>query len=63
MATAQNWNYKVVSLTPAADIWGRIKEDKAQQLLDELGRQGWELTGILQPYGQHAPTAYLKRPA
>lgn len=63
MATAQNWNYKIVSLASVIDFWGRIKADQAQQMLDELGRQGWELTGIIQSYGQRCPTAYLKRPA
>jgi Domain of unknown function (DUF4177) len=59
-----NWNYKVIHLDAASrDIWGRIKEDKAQQALDELGRQGWELVGILQPNGAAAPTLFLKRPA
>ena len=36
MATAQNWNYKIVSLASVIDFWGRIKADQAQQMLDEL---------------------------
>ena len=62
MATTQNWSYKVVSLASTADFWGRVKTDETQQMLNELGRQGWELVSVVQPL-QRALTAYFKRPA
>lgn len=63
MAAAQNWQYKVVSLTAQVDIWGRLKPAAAQQVLDEMGRNGWELVSSIQAYGTRAPTLFFKRPA
>jgi hypothetical protein len=63
MAVAQNWQYKVVPLKAQVDVWGRLKPDAVQHALDEMGRQGWELVSLLQPYGTRAPTLFFKRPA
>lgn len=63
MAVSQNWQYKVVTLAAQVDIWGRLKPAAAQQMLDEMGRGGWELVSTVQAYGMRAPTLFFKRPA
>ena len=63
MAITQNWQYKIVTLTAQVDIWGRLKPAPAQQLLDEMGRGGWELVSTVQANGTRAPTLFFKRPA
>ena len=42
------WEYKMIKLG-AQGFWlgGKIDVDKLDQLMDEMGRQGWELTSTL----------------
>jgi len=52
-----SFEYQVISDPTAWQIQGR---DEGQKTLNELGTQGWEITGVVQQ-GANAPTLYLKR--
>lgn len=57
-ATAPRWEYQVKKLGPSASL-------TSQELLNQLGTEGWELVAF-QPMGERAypgeGTYYLKRP-
>lgn len=61
MATEkQRWIYKTVTIK--IGFMG-FKPEAAEDEMNKLGREGWELVSTLQPYGQSGPTLFFKRPA
>jgi hypothetical protein len=61
MANDLHWRYKVTTVKPG--FFGGTDPDKLQRMLDDLGREGWQLAGAVQPHRMRALTLILKRPA
>ena len=61
------WEYKVLKLA-ATGFWvgGNLDEEKYEQLLNELGGEGWELVSSFDTNKAHGSTrdviSVLKRP-
>lgn len=53
------WTYSVVDVKPG--FLGGTR-DAAQQKLDQLGLQGWELVAVVQPQRFAPVQLYLKKP-
>ncbi len=56
----QRWVYKVVRIKTG---FLGMKTESAEEQMNELGRNGWELVSVIQPYGAVGPTLFFKRPA
>lgn len=56
-ARNSSFEYQVI---PDPTAWQFQGRDAGQETLNELGTQGWEITGVVQQ-GGNAPTLYLKR--
>jgi hypothetical protein len=57
----QQWNYKVVQVEPGFGGLGSIKSENVQDILNQHGIQGWELTHVHQPAFNFI-WLYLKKP-
>ena len=58
---SQRWSYKVVEL-PLKLFGGKLGE-RAQQELDKLGPQGWELVSVVQSGPADTLRLFLKKAA
>lgn len=61
------WEYKTIKLSTTGFIGGKLDEDKLDQLMNNLGRDGWELVSAFdtnQSYGASRDViAIFKRPS
>jgi hypothetical protein len=57
------WTYKVVRFKSSTFFRLRPDPDEVAELLNQLGRDGWELVHVVEGYGVPLPVLYLKRPA
>lgn len=55
----ERWSYKVVEFQPT--LFGNKLGELAQQELDKLGQQGWELVSTLQASELDVLRLFLKR--
>jgi len=53
------WTYKVIEFKPK--LFGGKMTDRAQQELDKLGLQGWELVAAVQSHVVEPLRLYLKK--
>jgi len=58
---SRRWNYKVVELK--YKVFGGSMSDRAQQELDKLGQQGWELVSTQQSSAMDTLRLFLKKEA
>lgn len=56
----QRWIYKIVRVKFGTF---RFNPDAAEDQMNKLGRDGWELVSTYQAYGESGPTLFFKRPA
>lgn len=56
---SRRWSYKVVELKYT--MFGETMTDRAQQELDKLGQQGWELVSALQSSAADSLRLILKK--
>lgn len=56
---SERWNYKVVEIAPK--LFGGKLVEHAQQELDKLGVQGWELVSTTQHSSLEPLRMFLKR--
>ena len=61
MANNLSWRYKVATFKP--NFFGNVDPDKLQRMLDELGREGWQVAGAVQQHPMRTLMLILKRPA
>lgn len=57
--TSDRWTYQVVEVKPS--FLGSIREP-AQERLNQLGLQGWELVAVVQPLRFGPVQMFLKKP-
>lgn len=57
---SQRWIYKVIKIK--LGFLG-FKPEVAEDQMNKLGRDGWELVSAFQAYGQSGPTLLFKRSA
>lgn len=55
------WNYHVVEIK--FQLFGKPMTDRAQEELNRLGAQGWELVSSVQSNSADSIRLFLKRPA
>jgi hypothetical protein len=56
----QRWTYKIIRIK--LGFLG-FKPEAAEDEINRLGKEGWELVSTFQGYGQGVPTLFFKRPA
>lgn len=55
----QRWTYKIIKIK--LGFLG-FNPKAAEDEINRLGKEGWELVGAFQAYGQNGPTLFFKRP-
>ena len=53
------WEYRVPTV---GSLWSGVKADELEQLLNEWGEEGWEVTHVYTPEGSGNVTIVAKRP-
>ena len=65
MSDHVRWEYKTVALAAHGWTGGKVDQPKLEQMLDELGSQGWELVSVFDTNSYQGATrdvlAVLKR--
>ena len=60
------WEYKSIALAAHGFFGGKIDQEKFEEMLNELGREGWELVNAFDTNQGHGATrdviAVFKRP-
>lgn len=55
------WNYQVIEIKP--QLFGTTMTARAQEELNRLGQQGWELVSSVQSEGTDSIRMFLKKPS
>lgn len=55
----ERWTYQVVEIKPG--FLGNAAREAAQERLNQLGLQGWELVAAIQPHRFQQVQLYLKK--
>lgn len=58
---SQRWNYQVLEIK--AQLFGASMTERAQEELNRLGQQGWELVSSVQSNAADSIRLFLKKPA
>jgi hypothetical protein len=62
MTPDTRWTYKVVRFKSANFFKLHPDPEEVTDLLNQLGRDGWELVHVVEGHGVPSPVLYLKRP-
>ena len=59
----QTWEYKVLNFYPQrlAKLEGTLSQTDMEQILNEYGEKGWELTGVTEDGTPSVIRVFLKR--
>lgn len=63
MSSDARWIYKVVRFKSSKFFKLQADPEEIADLLNQMGRDGWELVHVVEGYGIPSPVLYLKRPA
>ena len=55
------WSYQIVEID--VQLFGKSQTERAQELLNRLGQQGWELVSSVQSSAADSIRLFLKKPA
>lgn len=62
MSSDARWSYKVVRFKSSKFFKLHPDPEEIADLLNQMGRDGWELVHVVEGYGVPSPVLYLKRP-
>lgn len=62
MPSAQQWEYKVIDVSQSWSPLKGMQTRSPEELLNELGSDGWELVDTLSEGGGNTQSLVLKRP-